>query len=38
VLHTLIFDFMNYTTGRLDPSYAAIATKAGVCARTVATA
>ena len=25
VLHTLIFDFLNHRTGRLDPSYAAIA-------------
>jgi hypothetical protein len=38
VLHALIFDFLNHRTGRLDPSYAAIAAKAGVCARTVATA
>ena len=38
VLHTLIFDFLNYTSGRLDPSYAAIARKANVCERTVATA
>jgi hypothetical protein len=38
VLHSLIFDFLNYRTGRLDPSYAAIARKAGVCVRTVATA
>ena len=38
VLHALIFDFLNHRTGRLDPSYAAIATKAGVCVRTVATA
>jgi hypothetical protein len=38
VLHALIFDFMNFRTGRLDPSYAAIAAKAGVCVRTVATA
>ena len=38
VLHSLIFDFLNHRTGRLDPSYAAIATKAGVCVRTVATA
>ena len=35
---TLIFDFLNHRTGRLDPSYAAIAAKAGVCVRTVATA
>jgi hypothetical protein len=38
VLHALIFDFLNHHTGRLDPSYAAIAAKAGVCVRTVATA
>src|SRR3954452_22080483 len=38
VLHTLIFDFLNFRTGRLDPSYAAIARKAGVCVRAVATA
>ena len=38
VLHALIFDFLNHRTGRLDPSYAAIAAKAGVCARTVASA
>jgi hypothetical protein len=38
VLHTLIFDFLNYRSGRLDPSYAAIARKANVCERTVANA
>ena len=38
VLHALIFDFLNYTSGRLDPSYAAIARKANVCERTVASA
>ncbi len=38
VLHTLLFDFLNYTSGRLDPSYAAIARKANVCQRAVATA
>jgi hypothetical protein len=38
VLHALVFDFLNYATGRLDPSYAAIARKANVCERTVATA
>ena len=37
-MHTLIFDFLNFRTGRLDPSYAAIARKANVCERTVATA
>jgi hypothetical protein len=30
--------FLNYTSGRLDPSYAAIARKANVCERTVANA
>jgi len=29
---------LNYTSGRLDPSYAAIARKANVCERTVANA
>jgi hypothetical protein len=38
VLHALIFDFLNFRSGRLDPSYAAIAAKAGVCVRTVASA
>ena len=38
VLHAMIFDFLNHRTGRLDPSYAAIAAKAGVCVRTVASA
>ncbi len=38
VLHSLVFDFLNHRTGRLDPSYAAIARKAGVCVRTVASA
>ena len=38
VLHALIFDFLNYASGRLDPSYAAIARKANLCERTVATA
>ena len=33
VLHALIFDFLNYRSGRLDPSYAAIAHKANVCER-----
>ena len=35
VLHALIFDFLNYRSGRLDPSHAAIARKANVCERTV---
>jgi hypothetical protein len=38
VLHAMIFDFLNYASGRLDPSYAAIARKANVCERTVANA
>jgi hypothetical protein len=38
VLHALIFDFLNHRTGRLDPSYEAIARQAGVCVRAVATA
>ena len=38
VLHAMLFDFLNYTTGRLDPSYAAIARKANVCQRSVANA
>ena len=38
VLHSLIFDFLNYASGRLDPSHAAIARKANVCVRAVATA
>jgi hypothetical protein len=38
VLHALIFDFLNNASGRLDPSYAAIARKANVCERAVATA
>ncbi len=38
VLHAMIFDFLNYASGRLDPSYAAIARKANVCERTVASA
>src|ERR1700722_853523 len=28
VLHALLFDFLNYSSGRLDPSYAKIAEKA----------
>ncbi|MFL5289006.1 MAG: hypothetical protein ACJ8AW_50640 [Rhodopila sp.] len=38
VLHTLIFDFLNFASGRLDPSYAAIARKANLSDRAVATA
>src|SRR6201996_5973653 len=38
VLQVLIFDFLNFTTGRLDPSQAAIARKANLCPRAVADA
>jgi hypothetical protein len=38
VLYTLLFDFLDYATGRLDPSYDAIAAKSGVCRRTVVNA
>jgi hypothetical protein len=37
VLRALV-KFLNYTTGRLDPCYATIARKTGVCERSVATA
>jgi hypothetical protein len=35
ILYVLLFDFLDYATGRLDPSLDAIAAKAGVCRRTV---
>jgi hypothetical protein len=38
VLEALLFDFLNYASGRLDPSYAAIARKANLCERAVASA
>lgn len=38
VLYALLFDFLNYQTGRLDPSYDGIARRAGVCRRAVAAA
>jgi len=38
VLQVLLFDFLNFTTGRLDPSQAAIAGKANLCPRAVADA
>ena len=38
VLQSLVFDFKNFRTGRLDPSYAAIAKASNLCRRTVATA
>ena len=34
-LYALLFDFLNYRTGRLDPSLDAIAAKAGCCRRAV---
>ena len=36
VLHALIFDFLNYATGRLEPGYAAIARLANISERSVA--
>jgi hypothetical protein len=36
VLHTLIFDFLNHTTGRLDPSYKALQKATRLCRQTVA--
>lgn len=36
VLHTLIYDFLNFKSGRLDPSYQAIAHKACISVRSVA--
>jgi hypothetical protein len=38
VLEALIFDFLNYASGQLDPSYEQIARKANVCVRTVTNA
>jgi hypothetical protein len=38
VLHSLIFDFLNFATGRLDPSQAAIARKANLCPHAVSDA
>lgn len=38
VLYALLFDCLDFATGCLEPSYAEIAAKAGVCRRTVATA
>jgi hypothetical protein len=38
VLHTLIFDFLNHATGRLDPSYNAIQRRTRLCRQTVAKA
>src|ERR1035441_2358632 len=38
VLHTLIFDFLNHRTGRLDPSYSALQRATRLCRQTVAVA
>jgi hypothetical protein len=38
VLEALLFDFLNYASGQLDPSYDAIARKANVCVRAVGNA
>ena len=38
VLESFIFDFQNYRTGRLDPSYEGIAAKTGLSRSTVAVA
>jgi hypothetical protein len=38
VLYTLIHDYLNHKTGRLDPSVKAIASKASICERTCHTA
>jgi len=38
VLHSLIFDFLNHTTGRLDPSYSTLQRATRLCRQTVATA
>jgi len=38
VLRVLLFEFLDYMTGQLDPSYDAIARKAGICRRAVAAA
>jgi hypothetical protein len=35
VLHALVFEFLNYKSGRLDPSIAAIAARASVSVRSV---
>jgi hypothetical protein len=38
VLHTLIFEFLNHATGRLDPSYSTLQKATRLCRQTVATA
>src|SRR5271168_947137 len=36
VLHAMLFDFINYATGRLDPAYSTIAHKACISIRSAA--
>lgn len=36
VLYSLLFDFLNFKSGRLDPSYETIAKMAGICRSSVA--
>jgi len=38
VLHSLIFDFLNHKTGRLDPSYSTLQRATRLCRQTIATA
>jgi hypothetical protein len=38
VLHSLIFDFLNHKTGRLDPSYSALQRATRLCRQTIAVA
>lgn len=38
VLHTMIFEFLNHRTGRLDPGYDAIKRKTRLCRQTIARA
>ncbi|MGC2661683.1 MAG: hypothetical protein WA324_27315 [Bryobacteraceae bacterium] len=38
VLHSLIFDFLNHRTGRLDPSYSTLQRATRLCRQTIATA
>lgn len=38
VLRVMLFEFLDYASGQLDPSYETIAAKAGLCVRTVADA
>ena len=38
ILHTLLYGFLNDTTGRCDPSYDAIQTRTGYCRQTISSA